>query len=88
MELKVKKLTDTARLPEKAHQGDLGYDVFADEDKWIPPGEYKLVSSIKIEKGDKISQLVPTKVYNFEIEQVAELHKTKRGGDGFGSTGK
>ena len=140
MELKVKKLTDTARLPEKAHQGDLGYDVFADEDKWIPSGEYKLVStgisiwsnsyrygfiikdrssiamkglfthagvidagytgeikilfhnvsatSIKIEKGDKISQLVPTKVYNFEIEQVAELHKTKRGGDGFGSTGK
>ena len=140
MELKVKKLTDTARLPEKAHTGDLGYDVFVDEDKWIPPGEYKLVStgisiwsnsykygfiikdrssiamkglfthagvidagytgeikilfhnvgatSIKIEKGDKISQLVPTKVYNFEIEQVAELHKTKRGGDGFGSTGK
>ena len=140
MELKVKKLTDTARLPEKAHQGDLGYDVFADEDKWIPCGEYKLVStgisiwsnsynygwiikdrssiamkglfthagvidagytgeikiffhnvsatSIKLEKGDKIAQLVPTKVINFEIEEVAELHKTKRGGDGFGSTGK
>ena len=32
LELKVKKLTDTAKLPEKAHQGDLGYDVFADED--------------------------------------------------------
>jgi dUTP pyrophosphatase len=140
MELKVKKLTDTARLPEKAHQGDLGYDVFADEDKWIPPGEYKLVStgisiwsnsykygfiikdrssiamkglfthagvidagytgeikiffhnvsatSIKIEKGDKIAQLVPTKVINFEIEEVNELFKTKRGNDGFGSTGK
>ena len=32
MELKVKKLTDTARIPEKAHRGDLGYDIFADED--------------------------------------------------------
>jgi len=140
MELKVKKLTDTARLPEKAHQGDLGYDVFADEDKWIPSGEYKLIStgisvlnntykygfiikdrssiamkglfthagvidagytgeikiffhnvsstSIKLERGDKIAQLVPTKVINFEIEQVDELFKTKRGNDGFGSTGK
>ena len=140
MELKVKKLTDTARLPEKAHQGDLGYDVFADEDKWIEPGGYKLVStgvsvhnssykygfiikdrssiamkglfthagvidagytgeikiffhnvsntSIKIEKGDKIAQLVPTKVINFEVEEVEELFETKRGKNGFGSTGK
>jgi dUTP pyrophosphatase len=140
MELKVKRLTETARLPEKAHQGDLGYDVFADEDKWIPYGEYRLIStgisvlnntyrygfiikdrssiamkglfthagvidagytgeikvffhnasntSIKIEKGDKIAQLVPTKVINFEIEEVDELFETKRGNNGFGSTGK
>ena len=140
MELKVKLLTETARLPEKAHQGDLGYDVFADEDKWIEPGGYKLVStgisvhnstykygfiikdrssiamkglfthagvidagytgeikvlfhnvsstSIKIEKGDKIAQLVPTKVVNFEVEEVDELFETKRGKNGFGSTGK
>ena len=139
-ELKVKKLTDTARTPEKAHQGDLGYDVFADEDKWIPYGEYRLIStgisvlnntykygflikdrssiamkglfthagvidagytgeikvffhnvsntSIKIEKGDKIAQLVPTKVINFEVEEVEELFQTKRGDNGFGSTGK
>ena len=45
MELKVKRLTETARLPEKAHQGDLGYDVFADEDVLIPAGKYKLVST-------------------------------------------
>ena len=45
MELKVKRLTDTAKLPEKAHQGDLGYDIFADEDIWIPCGEYRLVST-------------------------------------------
>ena len=140
MELKVKRLTETARIPEKAHQGDLGYDVFADEDKWIPYGEYRLIStgisiwsnsykygfiikdrssiamkglfthagvidagytgeikiffhnvsgtSIKIEKGDKIAQLVPTKVINFEVEEVEELFQTKRGDNGFGSTGK
>ena len=140
MELKVKRLTETARLPEKAHQGDLGYDVFADEDKWIAPGDFKLVStgisvynatykygfiikdrssvamkglfkhagvidagytgeikvffhnvsntSIKIEKGDKIAQLIPTKVINFEVEEVEELFQTKRGDNGFGSTGR
>ena len=140
MELKVKRLTETARLPEKEHQGDLGYDVFADDDKWIPYGEYRLIStgisvlnntykygflikdrssiamkglfthagvidagytgeikilfhnvsntSIKIEKGDKIAQLVPTKVVNFEIEEGDELFKTKRGENGFGSTGR
>ena len=140
MELKVKRHTDTAKLPEKAHQGDLGYDVFADEDKWIEPGGFKLVSTgisvhnssykygfiikdrssiamkglfthagvidagytgeikvlfhnnsstaIKLEKGDKIAQLVPTKVVNFEVEEVDELFETKRGKNGFGSTGK
>ena len=139
MELKVKRLTDTAKLPEKAHQGDLGYDIFADEDIWIPWGEYKLVStgisvfttsynygfiikdrssmacnglfihggvidsgytgeikvlfnnnsntSLKIEKGDKIAQLIPTKVINFEVEEVDELFKTQRGKKGWGSTG-
>ena len=140
MELKVKRLTETAILPEKAHQGDLGYDVFADEDVLIPAGKYKLVSTgisitssngkygfiikdrssiavkglfthagvidagytgeikvlfhnnsstaIKIEQGDKIAQLVPTKVVNFEVEEVDELYETKRGKNGFGSTGK
>ena len=140
MELKVKRLTETARLPEKAHQGDLGYDVFADEDKWIEPGGYKLVSTgisvhnstykygfiikdrssvamkglfthagvidagytgeikvlfhnnsstaIKLEKGDKIAQLVPRKVISFEIEEIDKLYQTQRGDNGFGSTGK
>ena len=140
MELKVKRHTDTAKLPEQALQGDLGYDVFADEDKWIEPGGFKLIStgisvhnssykygfiikdrssvamkglfthagaidagytgeikvlfhnvsstSIKIEKGDKIAQLVPTKVVNFEVEEVDELFETKSGKIGFGCTGK
>ena len=140
MELKVKRLTETARIPEKAHPGDLGYDVFADEDKWIEPGGYKLVSTgvsvfnatykygfiikdrssvamkglfthagvidagytgeikvlfhnnsstaIKVEQGDKMAQLVPHPVVNFELEEVDELFETKRGKNGFGSTGK
>jgi len=140
MELKVKRHTDTAKLPEQAHQGDLGYDVFADEDKWIEPGGFKLVStgisvhnssykygfiikdrssiaikglfthagvidagytgeikvlfhnnsatSIKIERGDKIAQLVPQPVVNFEVYEVDELYQTQRGDNGFGSTGK
>ena len=140
MELKVKRHTDTAKLPEQALQGDLGYDVFADEDKWVEPGGYKLVSTgisvhnssykygfiikdrssvamkglfthagvidagytgeikvlfhnnsstaIKLEKGDKIAQLVPQPVVNFEVEEVEELFETKRGKNGFGSTGK
>ena len=140
MDLNVKLHTSTAKLPKQALQGDLGYDIFADEDKWIEPGGFKLVStgisvhnssykygfiikdrssiamkglfthagvidagytgeikvlfhnvsstSIKIEKGDKIAQLVPTKVVNFEVEEVDELFETKRGKNGFGSTGK
>ena len=140
MELYVKRHTDTAKLPVKAHNGDLGYDIFADEDVELGHGEYKLIStgvsikcsngkwghiikdrssmavkglfshagvidagytgeikvffhnvsntSIKIEKGDKIAQLIPTKVVNFELEEVDELFETKRGKNGFGSTGR
>ncbi len=140
MDLNVKRHTDTAKLPEQALQGDLGYDVFADEDKWIEPGGFKLVStgisvhnssykygfiikdrssiaikglfthagvidagytgeikvlfhnnsatSIKIERGDKIAQLVPQPVVNFEVYEVDELYQTQRGDNGFGSTGK
>ena len=41
-----------------------------------------------IEKGDKIAQLIPTKVIGFELQEVDELFNTKRGKNGFGSTGK
>ena len=36
--LEVKKLDPAAKLPEKAHQGDLGYDLFALEDVTLMPG--------------------------------------------------
>ena len=139
MELKVKRHTDTAKMPVKAHQGDLGYDIFANENVTLSHGEYKLISTgisvfttsynwgfvikdrssmacnglfihggvidsgytgevkvllhnvgghYEVKNGDKIAQLIPTKVINFEMEEVNELFKTKRGSKGFGSTGK
>lgn len=39
----VKKVRDYAKLPEKAHEGDLGYDLFAARAVDILPGETKLV---------------------------------------------
>lgn len=41
----------------------------------------------KIEKGQKIAQMIIQKVERAEIEEVLELSETKRGGGGFGSTG-
>ena len=41
----------------------------------------------KIEKGQKIAQMLIQKVERAEIEEVKELSETKRGADGFGSTG-
>ena len=54
MELNVVKHTDTAKLPNKAHSGDLGYDIFSDESVSLNPGERKLIStgiSIKATNG-------------------------------------
>jgi len=41
--LRVKKLDAGAVLPQYAHDGDAGLDVFANEDATIGPGEIKLV---------------------------------------------
>jgi dUTP pyrophosphatase len=43
--MKIKKVIDIASLPQKAHAGDLGYDLFAAEDISIFPGETKLIST-------------------------------------------
>lgn len=43
---KVKRLTDTAILPTRAYEGDLGYDLYADEDMVLKPLE-----SVKIKTG-------------------------------------
>ena len=43
--MKVKKIVPHATLPWKAHDGDLGYDLFCSEELTIWPGETKLVST-------------------------------------------
>lgn len=45
MNLKIKRLTETARLPEKAFPTEAGFDVFADEDVTIHNGETVAIST-------------------------------------------
>lgn len=45
MRLRVKRLTNTSKLPTKAHSGDLGYDLYADELKSLYPGETALIKT-------------------------------------------
>lgn len=45
MNLKVKKLTEDAILPVKAHTTDSGFDLFANEDVIIGPGETVVVKT-------------------------------------------
>lgn len=45
MNLKVKRLTETARLPEKAYPTEAGYDVYADEDVVIHNGQTVAIST-------------------------------------------
>ena len=41
-----------------------------------------------IARGDRIAQLVPAPVLHATLDEVDELDDTKRGSDGFGSTGR
>jgi len=43
--MKVKLLSENAKLPQKAHAGDLGYDLFANEGAAIFPNETKVVKT-------------------------------------------
>ena len=50
IDLKVKRINKEAKLPEYAHAGDAGLDLFSIEDLVINPGEVALVhTGIKIE---------------------------------------
>lgn len=50
IELKVKRINEEARIPEYAHEGDAGLDLFSVDDLVILPGESKLVKTgIQIE---------------------------------------
>ena len=43
--MKVKRLSEKAKLPTKAHLGDLGYDLYANEGIAIFPNETKIVKT-------------------------------------------
>jgi dUTP pyrophosphatase len=43
--MQVKRLSEKAILPQKAHAGDLGYDLFANEGAAIFPNETKVVKT-------------------------------------------
>jgi len=43
--MRVKKLVTHAKLPQKAHAGDLGYDLFATENAVIIPGDTRVIST-------------------------------------------
>ena len=43
--LKVKLLSENATLPQKAHNGDLGYDLYTNESAAIFPNETKVVKT-------------------------------------------
>jgi dUTP pyrophosphatase len=143
MKLKIKRITNTAKIPTRAHLGDLGYDLYADETVLLERHEVKKISTgiavefpegwgaricdrssmaskgittsagiidssytgeicvlltfsndcandqtvYKIEAGDKIAQLLPTKVVDWEVEEVDEISENGRGTRGFGSSG-
>jgi dUTP pyrophosphatase len=41
-----------------------------------------------VKHGDRIAQIILQKRYDMDFEEVEDLNETKRGGGGFGSTGK
>ncbi|HOW29604.1 MAG TPA: dUTP diphosphatase [archaeon] len=144
--IKIKRLTETAKVPTKAHEEDAGYDLYADEEKIIPAQSRESIHTgiaielpdlqeenkeiyvriaprsglsvksgidifggvidrgytgelvvcmfnsskeeFKVNKGDKIAQMIPTIIYKDNLVEVTELQESKRGEKGFGSSGK
>jgi dUTP pyrophosphatase len=59
MDLRVKRLNDDAQLPQRAHEGDAGLDLFACEAAHLGPGErWSLGTGIAIEVPDGHAGLV------------------------------
>ena len=51
--IKIKRISEYARLPEYAHRGDAGMDLFSAVEKTLKPGEFALIGTgIKIELPD------------------------------------
>ena len=142
MSLKVKRLTETAKLPVKNQEGDMGYDIFSDEDITLTTNKKDKISTgiaielpkgygaflvgrsgltsktllrinlgvidngyrgelhimndiiykgsnetVRIEKGDKIAQMIILPIFDGEVVEVDEVSETDRGDKGFGSSG-
>jgi dUTP pyrophosphatase len=137
--LLVKKNFEDSKIPCRADNGSVGYDLYSYESVTLPSGKRIIIdtgisftvpdgtygriaprsglalkngidvmagvidpsytgpvkvilfntdsSDFKIEKGDKIAQLILEKVSTPEIKIVDKLEKTTRGTSGFGSTG-
>lgn len=45
MKIKIKKLNPDAVLPNYAHEGDVGMDIFSNENYTLKPGERKTIST-------------------------------------------
>ncbi len=139
MKLKIKRLHPDAILPNYAHPGDVGLDMYSVEECVLNPGERRIVNCgfalefdagfaaivkdksgptknfgvqtmggvfdagyrgeynanlinlgtepYKIEKRQKIAQLIIFPVAIAELEEVSELSDSSRGEGRFGSTG-
>ncbi len=141
IQVRVQKLRPHAIVPDYAHPGDAGVDLFAAEDHILKPGERALVptgiavaipdgyegqvrpksglalrhglsivntpgtvdagyrgevgvilinlgqETVQVRRGQKIAQMVFTKVERAKLEVVDRLDETSRGSGGFGSTG-
>lgn len=140
--LRVKRLSESSIILTKAHSGDAGWDLYANNDEdihiefghralistgislAIPDGYYGRVADrsgcaakcgmhtfggvidskyrgeVKVilanlgcdegfivKKGDRIAQLVITKIYEGDMVEVDNLDVTERGENGFGSSG-
>lgn len=143
MTLRFSRLSDAARPPLRAHDGDAGYDLFAAEAALLGPGERASVGTgvavaipegcaglvlprsglamrhgisvvnapglidagyrgevrvlllntdrqdpFEIAPGDRIAQLVISRVESPELVELPSLDETARGAGGFGSTGR
>lgn len=54
MDVKIKLLTDTARVPTYATDGSAAFDIYADEAEWVQYGQYTKIStgiSIEVPEG-------------------------------------
>jgi len=141
LKVRIQKVHEHATIPNYAHEGDSGMDLYSVEEHVLTPGERKLIPTglkialpigyeaqvrpksglalkhgitiintpgtvdagyrgelglivinhgtfdYKIERKQKVAQLVIQKVERAKLEEVESLEDTQRGTGGFGSTG-